>query len=159
VPIAAPPSLSLLTNRNSTHPRVLPTNQGVVPHVARRERQSVTAMVVAATVRSGRCTRRYVLNVAKRHRCHSSHAEISRSIAAIVTARREHPGRKDRYNYTIDWNIPPVYCIIGKTNAFHLYRCQADSLISPVLAIKYTSSHSTGRLAAPRGLELFFEKS
>jgi len=159
VPIAAPPSLSLLTNRNSTHPRVLPTNQSVVPPVARRERQSVTAMEAATTERSGKCTRRYVLNAAKRHRYRSSHAEISRSIAATVTVRQEHPGRTDRFNYTIDWNIPPVYCIIGKINNFPLYRCQADSLISPVLAIKYTSSHSTGRLAAPRGVELFFEKS
>jgi hypothetical protein len=75
------------------HPRALLTNQSVVPHVVRRERQSVMVAEAAVTGLGvitqlhARCFRLYVPLAVKKPRYPFNPVVTNQSIVQIVTAR------------------------------------------------------------------------
>ena len=101
VPIAAPPLPSALRSRSFSNLKATLMSLSAVLHAARQESQS--AMEIAATGPSGRCSLQYALSAAKIPRYPLNRAGTSRCIVELAVASsdrvdkrlnlKSHPGR------------------------------------------------------------------
>jgi hypothetical protein len=87
-------SPSVLKNKSYSNPEAILTSPNVAPNAVRPEKHSgtatlATAMAVADTaiVPLARCSLQYAPIVARKQKCHSSHAKTDQYIAAIASAK------------------------------------------------------------------------
>ncbi len=103
-------SLLQLVSKSSSSLKAILMSPSAVRHAVKQEGQSVPEIVATAPGHHAKCSRQYVLSVARKLKCLSNPVKVDRCIVVIATVRSDRANNASLVLRTyIGWGIAPMY--------------------------------------------------